>query len=97
MRQGLAVLLGGERSRGDKWLRRFLISSHQSYLCNQYLVRRLEMGAFDHLLRGDVAKKTATGGMFDVVEVEADSCVMQRRRSALRRRCMGRAMWAAKY
>jgi len=71
VRQGLAVLLG-DRQRADRWLRRFLISSYQSYLCNCYLVRRLAIGAFDHLLRGDVAKKTATGGMFevDVVAVE---------------------------
>ncbi|HHY57731.1 MAG TPA: tRNA pseudouridine(13) synthase TruD [Chloroflexi bacterium] len=71
VRQGLAVLLG-ERQRADKWLRRFLISSYQSYLCNRYLVRRLEIGAFDRLLRGDIAKKTTTGGMFAVEDVEAE-------------------------
>lgn len=71
VRQGLAILLG-ERSRGDKWLRKFLISSYQSHLCNRYLVRRLELDAFDRLLPGDVAKKTATGGMFDVQDVDAE-------------------------
>lgn len=71
VQQGLAVLLG-ERSRGDKWLRRFLISSYQSYLCNRYLVKRLEIGAFDRLLPGDVAKKVATGGMFDVQDVGSE-------------------------
>ncbi|MFO7633339.1 MAG: tRNA pseudouridine(13) synthase TruD [Caldilinea sp.] len=71
VRQGLAILLG-ERSRGDKWLRRFLISSYQSHLCNRYLMRRLEMDAFDRLLPGDVAKKVATGGMFDVQDIAAE-------------------------
>ncbi|MBE2236832.1 MAG: tRNA pseudouridine(13) synthase TruD [Caldilineaceae bacterium] len=95
VRQGLAVLLG-ERSRGDKWLRRFLISSYQSYLCNQYLVRRLEMGAFDHLLRGDVAKKTATGGMFDVVEVEAEQPRYAAQEISFTAPLYGPRMWAAK-
>jgi tRNA pseudouridine13 synthase len=71
VRAGLEVLRG-EAVRRDKWLRRFLISAYQSHLCNLYLARRLEIGAFDHLLAGDVAKKYATGGMFDVVDLAAE-------------------------
>jgi tRNA pseudouridine13 synthase len=71
VRQGLALLLGKQKLK-DVWLRRFLIASYQSHLCNRYLVRRLEIGAFDHLLPGDVAKKVATGGMFDVQDVHAE-------------------------
>jgi tRNA pseudouridine13 synthase len=48
------------------------MASYQSHLCNQYLIRRLEIGAFDQLLTGDVAKKVATGGMFDVQDVQAE-------------------------
>ncbi len=66
--RGWEVLLGHKRVQ-DGWLRRFLISCYQSYLCNRYLARRVESGAFAHLLAGDVAKKYATGGMFDVTDV----------------------------
>ncbi len=69
--RGLELLLG-QKQVHDGWLRRFLVSCYQSYLCNCYLARRVERGAFDHLLAGDVAKKYATGGMFDVVDVEAE-------------------------
>lgn len=95
VRQGLAVLLG-ERQRGDKWLRRFLISSYQSYLCNRYLVQRLEIGAFDHLLRGDVAKKTATGGMFEVEEVEVEQPRYVAQEINFTAPLFGPQMWAAK-
>ncbi|MFM7174091.1 MAG: tRNA pseudouridine(13) synthase TruD [Caldilinea sp.] len=71
VRQGLALLLGKQKLR-DVWLRRFLMGSYQSHLCNQYLIRRLEIGAFDQLLAGDVAKKVATGGMFDVQDLQAE-------------------------
>ncbi|MBK8046815.1 MAG: tRNA pseudouridine(13) synthase TruD [Anaerolineales bacterium] len=71
VRQGLAVLRG-ETQKRDRWLQRFLISAYQSYLCNVYLARRLAMGEFEHILLGDVAKKYATGGMFDVVDVAAE-------------------------
>lgn len=64
--RGRAALLGaGPR---DKWLRRLLISAYQSHLFNMYLQRRLALHLFDRLLLGDVAKKTDTGGMFDVKE-----------------------------
>lgn len=95
VRQGLAVLLG-ERQRADKWLRRFLISSYQSYLCNRYLVRRLEIGAFDHLLRGDIAKKTATGGMFEVEDVEAEQMRYAAHEINFTAPLYGPKMWAAK-
>lgn len=65
-------VLRGDGARKDKWLRRFLVSAYQSYLCNRYLARRMEIGAFDHLLAGDVAKKHATGGMFEVVDLAAE-------------------------
>lgn len=61
--QGLD-LLAGKRIKHDRWLRKFLISSVQSYLCNMYLGQRLERGLFDRLLTGDIAKKYATGGIF---------------------------------
>lgn len=95
VRQGLAILLG-ERRPGDKWLRRFLISSCQSHLCNRYLVRRLELGAFDRLLPGDVAKKTATGGMFDVQDVEAEQPRYVAQEINFTAPLFGSRMWKAK-
>jgi tRNA pseudouridine13 synthase len=65
---GLEILLGS-RTQRDRWLRRFLVSSYQSYLCNVYLTQRLAMGAFHGLLTGDVAKKHDTGGIFLVEDL----------------------------
>lgn len=65
-------ILTGSRFTRDRWLRQFLVSSYQSHLCNLYLARRVEGGAFTHLWLGDVAKKHATGGMFDVEDLAAE-------------------------
>ena len=88
-------LLTGERQKMDKWLRRFLISSYQSYLCNRYLVRRLEIGAFDRLLAGDVAKKYATGGMFDVSDLDAETPRYAAQEISFTAPLYGPKMWAA--
>jgi len=69
--RGLAILLRQQYVK-EHWLRRFLVTSYQSYLCNCYLSRRVQMGAFDQLLLGDIAKKYDTGGIFDVEDVEME-------------------------
>lgn len=69
--RGLAILMG-DRGPKDRWLRLFLISSYQSFFCNQYLAKRVECGAFEHLLQGDIAKKYEIGGLFDVEDLEPD-------------------------
>lgn len=69
--QGLAIL-SGSSTRQDKWLRKFLVGSVQSYLCNQYLAERLRTDQFDRLLTGDVAKKYETGGMFVVDDASVE-------------------------
>ncbi len=62
--RGRKALLGqGPR---DRWLRRFLISAYQAYLFNRYLAVRVEEGLFTRLLKGDIAKKADTGGLFVV-------------------------------
>lgn len=71
VQKGMELLLG-KRHVKDKWLRRFLIAAYQSHLCNQYLAVRVNEGNFERLLRGDVAKKVDTGGMFDVEDVEVE-------------------------
>jgi tRNA pseudouridine13 synthase len=69
--QGLGIL-GGSVSHRDKWLRKFLVGSVQSYLCNLYLAERFNTGHFDSLIAGDVAKKYETGGMFAVEDLPVD-------------------------
>jgi tRNA pseudouridine13 synthase len=95
VRQGW-VILHGERTKRDRWLQRFLISAYQSYLCNRYLARRVERGDFQRLLAGDVAKKYATGGMFDVVDVEAEQPRYAAREISFTAPLFGARMWFAK-
>jgi tRNA pseudouridine13 synthase len=68
--RGREALLG--RGPRQNWLRRFLLSAYQSHLFNIWLAGRMERGWFESLLEGDVAKKTDTGGIFEVEDVEAD-------------------------
>lgn len=69
--RGLEIIRGG-LSVGNLWLRRFLVSSYLDYHCNRYLARRVERGAFERILEGDVAKKHSTGGMFLVEDAERE-------------------------
>ena len=69
--KGLRILKGQEKIP-NKWLRRFLLSSFQSYLFNFYLTRRMENNLFDKLLQGDVAKKQDTGDIFVVEDREVE-------------------------
>lgn len=70
--EGLAILTGRKRRPPAKWLHRLLVSAYQSQLFNDYLSMRLQRGLFDRLLPGDMAKKTDTGGMFIVTDVETE-------------------------
>lgn len=68
-KEGENIVLGWKILRGEewiknKWLRRYLISSYQSYLCNRYLAMRFRKGLFLKMLPGDLAKKHDTGGLF---------------------------------
>jgi tRNA pseudouridine13 synthase len=60
------------RRMDDQWLRRFLVTCYLDHLCNLYLVRRTEEGYFQKLMRGDIAKKTSSGGMFIVKDLETE-------------------------
>jgi tRNA pseudouridine13 synthase len=93
-RQGMELLLG-ERTQAARWLRRLLATSYQSYLCNRYLARRVEMGAFEHLLMGDVAKKHATGGMFAVTDVTMEQPRYVAQEISFTAPIYGAKMWAA--
>src|SRR6056297_1401309 len=58
-------MLGKQRVK-NKWLRKFLLSSYQSYVFNYNLKKKIEEDLFDKILNGEVAKKQDTGGMFIV-------------------------------
>jgi tRNA pseudouridine13 synthase len=92
--KGRAALLG-QGPRRDPWLTRFLISAYQSHLFNRYLVRRIEAGQFGQVLAGDVCKKTATGGMFDVQDPAAEQPRYVCGEITFTGPIYGKKMWAA--
>jgi tRNA pseudouridine13 synthase len=62
--QGRAILV--RRKRARDWTGRFLLSAFLSSLFNDWLAERMRLGWFERLLSGDIAKKTDTGGLFEV-------------------------------
>jgi len=66
------LILKKKKRLGNRWLRKYLLSSYQSYLCNRYLVKRIEKELFTKILPGDIAKKHETGGLFWVEDPEID-------------------------
>lgn len=68
--RGRAILLGG--GPRERWLRRFLLSAYQAALFNAWLAERIQRGWFHRLLIGDIAKKTDTGGLFEVQDAAVE-------------------------
>ena len=94
VQQGLGIL-SGEVFRRDKWLNKFLVGSVQSYLCNLYLAERLRVGLFERLMAGDVAKKYATGGMFEVEDLSAEQTRYAAQEISFTAPMFGPKMWPA--
>ncbi len=69
-RRGREVLLG--RGPRERWLKRFLLSAYQAALFNDWLTERIRRGWFERLLTGDIAKKTDTGGLFEVMDAAVE-------------------------
>jgi len=69
--KGREALMG--KGPREKWLRKLLLSAYQSALFNAWLVERIRKGWFETLLQGDVAKKTDTGGLFEVEDAVLES------------------------
>lgn len=70
-RRGYDILLGHGPRHG--WLNRLFLSAFQSFLFNQWLVRRISAGCFNRVLSGDIAKKEGTGGLFEVTDAAAEN------------------------
>ena len=76
-RRGREVLLG--RGPRERWLKRFLLSAYQAALFNTWLTERIRRGWFERLLSGDIAKKTDTGGLFEVLDAAVEIPRFQKR------------------
>lgn len=61
-------LLKRGKARGKK--EGFMVSVLQSALFNLWLTQRIDRGEFDRVISGDLAKKTDTGGMFTVEDLQ---------------------------
>lgn len=94
VRRGQETLKGSRRV-GDRWLRRFLVTSYIDHLCNLYLKERIRRGFFHRLICGDIAKKYATGGMFVVEDVEVDQVRYERQEISFTAPIYGPKMWDA--
>ena len=68
--QGRAILV--RRKRARDWTGRFLLSAFLSSLFNDWLAERMRLGWFERLLTGDIAKKTDTGGLFEVEDASVE-------------------------
>jgi tRNA pseudouridine13 synthase len=89
-------IIKGRRHETDRWLRRLLVTSYLSLLCNKYLVRRVEEGLFKRILQGDIAKKYSTGGLFEVEDVVAEQPRYEAHEISFTAPIYGPKMWEAK-
>lgn len=69
--RGLEIIQGGDWE-GPGWKRNLMCNAYQSELFNRWLTTRIDEDQFDELLEGDIAKKTDTGGLFEVEELERE-------------------------
>jgi tRNA pseudouridine13 synthase len=67
---GRRILKGKDTGKDhpNKWLRSLMLNAFQSELFNTWLAERIGRGEFARLILGDIAKKTDTGGLFEVEE-----------------------------
>ncbi len=96
IKKGLEIIKGKRRIK-NKWVRRLLLSAYQSYLCNLYLAERLRHSLFDKIMKGDIAKKYETGGMFVVENVEREQKRYEAKEISFTAPIYGKKMWWPKY
>ena len=92
--RGREIIEGGDFD-GPHWKRNLLCNAYQSELFNRWLTARIEEGMFDRLLEGDVAKKTDTGGLFEVEELEREQPRFDRREITFTGPIYGDDLWWA--
>lgn len=92
--KGLEILRTGSFD-GPHWKRRLLCNAYQSSLFNRWLAERMDRGDFDRLLLGDVAKKTDTGGLFEVEELDREQERFERREITFTGPIYGHDLWWA--
>jgi len=88
-------IIQGNNLRIDPWLRRFLISSYQGYLCNRYLANRLESDNYYLIMMGDIAKKYSTGGLFQVKDPQKEQLRYENHEISFTSPIFGSKMWDA--
>lgn len=55
------------------WLAELHLCAWQASLFDRWLAERLELGLFERVVAGDVAKKTTNGALFDVVDADVEN------------------------
>lgn len=96
VQQGWRIVYEGWRER-RRWLHKLYVSAYQSYLCNQYLALRQAENGLDCMVRGDVARKLTTGGMFVVSDPQQDTKRLQAGEISFTAPMFGHKMWAAEH
>ncbi len=94
VQQGWRIVREGWRER-RRWLHKLFVSAYQSYLCNQYLALRQAENGLDNMVRGDVARKQTTGGMFVVSDPQQDTKRLQAGEISFTAPMFGHKMWTA--
>jgi tRNA pseudouridine13 synthase len=77
-KRALAIVTGKEKPPRDGRLLRLLYSSLQSDVFNSLLEERVKRGTWATALRGDVLKKTDTGGLFVCTDEQEDAARAER-------------------
>ena len=80
---------------GPHWKRNLLCNAYQSELFNRWLTRRIEEGLFGELMLGDIAKKTDTGGLFEVKHLSDEQPRFERREITFTGPIYGDDLWWA--
>ncbi len=94
VQQGWRIVCESWRER-RRWLHKLYVSAYQSYLCNQYLALRQSENGLDNMVRGDVARKQTTGGMFVVTDPHQDTKRLQAGEISFTAPMFGHKMWIA--
>ena len=92
--RGFDIIKGKTRIH-DKWLRRFLVSSYLDHIFNIYIAERIKRGYYGKLMLGDIAKKTDTGGLFVVEDLEREQTRYDNKEISFTAPIYGPKMWFA--